>query len=230
MDDRHDRAADRCERLRRYDTPTISNAIESFAVRDRTEGFASSAIRCEFPELGPLAGYAVTCTVDSTTGGPQRPTRLPDLIDTLAAAGGPSVIVCQYVGSDRVRGCFLGDMSAALYRRLGAVGAITDMPNRDLPSIQRRAPGFHVFGAGTVASHGNGAVIDVGIPVTVGGLRVRPGDLIHADANGVVSIPLAIADQVAEAAERVWAVEQAVFDLMADPAVPLDEIKRRFTH
>ena len=230
MDDQHGRAADLCERLRRYDTPTISNAIESFGVRDRTEGFASSAIRCEFPELGPLVGYAVTCTVDSTTGGPQRPTRLPDLIDALAGAERPSVIVCQYVGSDRVRGCFLGDMSATLYKRLGAVGAITDMPNRDLPSIQRRAEGFHVFGAGSVASHGNGAVIDVGIPVMVGGLRVRPGDLIHADVNGVISIPLAIADRIADAAEAVWATEQDVFDLMADPAAPLDEIRKQFTH
>jgi regulator of RNase E activity RraA len=230
MEDQDDPTAALCARLRRYDTPTVSNAIESFGVRDRTDGYASSAIRCEFPDLGPLVGYAVTCTIDSTTGGPQRPTRLLDLIDTLARAGSPSVIVCQYVGSDRERGCFLGDMSAALYRRLGAVGVITDMPNRDLPSIQRRAPGFHVFGAGTVASHGNGAVIDVGTPVVVAGLRVRPGDLVHADANGVISIPLAIASEIAEAAERVWENEQTVFDKILDPASPLEEIKRAFTH
>lgn len=230
MDDGVDRSPDLCAALRRFDTPTVSNAIESFGVRDRTDGFASSEIRCEFPELGALAGYAVTCTVDSTTGGPQRPSRLTEMIDMLVTGPKPAVIVCQYVGSDRVRGCFLGDMSAALYLRVGAVGAITDMPNRDLPLIQRRAPGFHVFGAGSVASHGNGAVIDVGVPVTIGGLRVRPGDLIHADANGIVTVPLAIAHQVAEAAERVWAGEQEVFDLIADPAVPLDEVKRRFTH
>lgn len=230
MDDGVDRSSDLCAALARFDTPTISNAIESFGVRDRTDGFASSEIRCEFPELGPVAGYAVTCTVDSTTGGPQRPSRLIEMIDMLAAGPRPAIIVCQYVGSDRVRGCFLGDMSAALYLRCGAIGAITDMPNRDLPSIQRRAPGFHIFGAGSVASHGNGAVIDVGVPVTVGGLRVRPGDLIHGDANGIVNIPFSIARQVAEAAEHVWEIEQEVFDLIADPAVPLDEVKRRFTH
>jgi regulator of RNase E activity RraA len=230
MDDDFDRSPDLCAKLLRYDSPTVSNAIESFSVRDRTDGFATSEIRCAFPELGVLSGYAVTCTVDSTTGGPQRPSRIAELIDVLAKSPKPAVIVCQYVGSDRVRGCFLGDMSAALYLRLGAVGAITDMPNRDLPLIQRRAPGFQVFGAGSVASHGNGAVVDVGVPVTIGGLRVRPGDLIHADANGIVTVPLSIAHEVAEAAERVWAVEQEVFDLIADPTVPLDEVKRRFTH
>jgi regulator of RNase E activity RraA len=230
MDDAFDRSPDLCEQLRRFDSPTISNAIESFGIRDRTDGFASSEIECAYPELGALAGYAVTCTIDSTTGGPQRPSRLGDLIDTLAAAPRPSVIVCQYVGSDRVRGCFLGDMSASLYRRLGAIGAITDMPNRDLPMIQRRVPGFHVFGAGSVASHGNGAVIDVNVPVIVGGLRVRPGDLIHADVDGIVSVPLSIAAQVAEAAEHVWKIEQELYDLISDPNAPLDQIKKSFTH
>ena len=230
MDNTADRSPELCAALQRFDTPTISNAIESFGVRDRTDGYASSEIHCEYPELGPLAAYAVTCTIDSTTGGPQRPSRLSELIDRLVQAPKPAVIVCQYVGSDRSRGCFLGDMSAALYLRLGAIGAITDMPNRDLPMIQQRAAGFHVFGVGSVASHGNGAVIDVDIPVMVGGLRVRPGDLLHGDVNGIVTVPLAIAGEVAEAAAQVWAAEQELVEMIGDPSVPLDDVKRKFTH
>jgi 4-hydroxy-4-methyl-2-oxoglutarate aldolase len=229
-DERPVRTPALAESLARFDSPTVANAIEKFAIRDRTDGYASSEIRCEFPELGAMAGYAVTCTVDSTTGGPQRPSRLSDLVDLLAASPKPAVVACQYVGSDRVRGCFLGDLSAALYKRVGAIGVVTDAPNRDLPSIQKRAPGFHVFGAGSVSAHGNGAVIDVDVPIVIGGLRVRPGDLVHGDANGVIVVPLEIAADVAAEAARVWAVEQELFDLVADPNVALDVVKARFTH
>jgi 4-hydroxy-4-methyl-2-oxoglutarate aldolase len=229
-DDRQPRTPALAASLARFDSPTVANAIEGFGIRDRTDGYASSEIRCEFPELGSMAGYAVTCTLDSTTGGPQRPSRLSDLIDLLAASPKPAVVVCQYVGSDRVRGCFLGDLSAALYQRVGAIGVVTDAPNRDLPVIQTRAPGFHVLGTGSVSAHGNGAVIDVDVPVVIGGLRVRPGDLVHGDANGVIVVPLEIAAKVATAAERVWAVEQELFDLVANPNVALDAVKARFKH
>lgn len=226
-DDEQARTPALAETLRRFDSPTVANAIEAFKVRDRTDGHASTDIRCAFPELGSMVGYAVTCTMDTTTGGPQRKSHFGDLIDLLAAAPKPAIVVCQYVGSDRVRGCFTGDLSAALYQRVGAIGILTDAPNRDLPSIQKRAPGFHVFGSGTVASHGNGAVIDVDLAVVVGGLRIRPGDLVHGDVNGVISVPLEIAAQLAAECERVWAVEQELFDLVADPSVPLEVVKAR---
>ena len=48
------------ETLRQIDTPTLANAIEAFKVRDRTEGYVGGDIRCLFPELGPMVGYAVT--------------------------------------------------------------------------------------------------------------------------------------------------------------------------
>jgi regulator of RNase E activity RraA len=231
MDDQQaDQQQGLIESLRRIDSPTVSNAIEAFNVRDCTDGFASSDIRCAFPELGPLVGYAVTCTSDSTTGGPRRPSRLGDLIDLIAAAPRPAVIVCQYVGADRTRGCFIGDLMASFFSRVGAIGIVTDVPNRDLPVLHERAPGFHVFGPGSVASHGNPAIIDVDIPVSIGGMRVRPGDLLHADASGVLTVPLSIAGDVAAQAERVWAAEQQTYALIRDVAASIEEVKSRFGH
>ncbi len=55
--------------LRRIDSPTIANAIETFEVRPRMAGYVGYDIRCIFPDLPPMVGYAVTCTVDSTTEG-----------------------------------------------------------------------------------------------------------------------------------------------------------------
>ncbi len=172
-----------------------------------------------------MVGFAVTCTADTTTGGPLRPTRLFDLIDAIDAADYPVVVVCQYVGSDRVRGLFAGDMAASIYHRLGAVGLVTDAANRDLGMIQQRAPGFQVFGAGSIASHGNGSINDVQVPVVVGGLRIRPGDLIMGDLNGVITVPLASVDHIIDQAERVRTDEQRFFRMVADPGTSASTIK-----
>ncbi len=219
-----------CEALREFDTATVSNAIETFDVRDRTEGFASRDVRCCFPSLGSMVGFAVTCTVDTTTRGPRRPSRLGELIELVEAAPKPAVVVCQYVGSDRSRGCLAGDMIIALLQRLGAVGLVTDAPNRDIQMIQERAPGFHLFGSGLVASHGNSSIEAVNVPVTVGGMHVNPGDLIHGDVNGVITIPNQIAYELPARASQVRAEEQDVFDLIANPNVDLAVIKSRFAH
>jgi regulator of RNase E activity RraA len=217
-----------CRVLGRFDTPTISNAIEVLNVRDRTEGYASSEIRCCFPELEPLVGYAVTCTIDSTTGGARRPSRLGELLDTLGAGARPRVVVCEYVGSIASRGCFVGDMMATLLRRLGVVGVVTDTPNRDLGSIQLRAPGFQIFGLGSVASHGNSTILDISIPVVVGGLRVLPGDLVHGDRNGVITVPRGMAHEVATEAQRIRESEEVLAAMLSDPSLSQAQLKKQF--
>jgi regulator of RNase E activity RraA len=214
-----------CAELARFDSPTVSNAIEALGIRDNTDGYASAEIRSAFPDLPPLVGLAVTCTHDSTTGGPTRPTRLFDLLDAIEATGPPVIVVSQYAGSDRIRGCFAGDMAAAMYRQLGAVGVVTDSANRDVDMIAERVPGFGVFGIGRVSSHGNGAILDVSLPVVVGGLRVRPGDLLFADADGVISVPLEAAEDVVAMAERVRADERRFFDMLADPDVTAGAVR-----
>ena len=216
-----------CESLANFDTATVSNAIEVLEVRDRTEGYASNEIRCQFPALKPLVGYAITCTLDNAPGA-RRPTQLPELIRLVETGPKPAVVVCQFVGSDRSRACLGGDMFTALLQRLGAVGLVTDAPNRDLQTIQERSPGFQVFGNGAVASHGNGTIVDVNVPIVVGGLRIQPGDLIHGDVNGVISIPSDIAEQVVEHAMLVRKDEQEVFDLIADRTASIELVKARF--
>src|SRR3982074_3134408 len=49
--------------LRRYDSPAVSNAIETFDVRPRDEGYANMDVRCMFPDLGVMVGYAATATI-----------------------------------------------------------------------------------------------------------------------------------------------------------------------
>jgi 4-hydroxy-4-methyl-2-oxoglutarate aldolase len=188
--------------LRRIDSPTIANAIETFNLRPRVAGYVGYDIRCIFPDLPPMVGYAITCTVDSTTEGRQG-IGFNRLYELLEQAPKPAVVVMQDVGNDRLHSCHAGEVMSTTMKRLGAVGILTDGGLRDVREVGALG-GFHYFCAGLVVSHGNPICVSVGDEVTISGMRVKPGDLLHGDVNGVVMIPEECADQVAEAAHATW--------------------------
>ncbi len=216
---------DKLDALGRFDSATVANAVEAFDVRDRAEGYTSMELRCQFPDLPPMVGFAVTCTMDSTTPGPRRPAKRDELLEAIVASPKPAVIVAKDVGSDRLRSCFFGDMVCSAFQALGATGVVTDGGVRDLRGIRSHAPGFHVFAPGVVASHGSIVRLEFNVPVTVGGMEIRPGDLLHGDENGIVSVPLHIAAKVAEQAERVRRREAEFFGYLAGPSVTREQIE-----
>lgn len=196
------------EALRRIDSPTISNAIETFQLRPRVAGYVGYDIRCIFPDLPPTVGYAVTCTVDSTTEG-RTGIGFQKLYDLLEKAPKPALVVMQDVGPDRLHSCHAGEVMSTNMKRLGAVGILTDGGLRDIKEVHALG-GFQYFCAGLVVSHGNPICVNVGDEVTISGMRVRMGDLLHGDVNGIVHIPDECANKVAEAAYRIWTAEGEV--------------------
>jgi 4-hydroxy-4-methyl-2-oxoglutarate aldolase len=218
------------QELRNIDSATIANAIEMFKVRGLTEGYASMELRCRFPELPSMVGYAVTCIADSTSPQPAGPNKLSELFDAVAKAPKPVVVAIQHTGPDRMRSCFAGDVVCSCLTKLSCVGLVTDGGVRDIKGIRQRAPGFQVFTPGTVVSHGSATILDVGIPVSVCGLTVRPGDLLHGDESGLVMIPLDIVEQVAEKAKLVHEKERKIFDFLKSDSFGLQELKSRLGH
>jgi 4-hydroxy-4-methyl-2-oxoglutarate aldolase len=214
------------EALKRIDSPTIANAIETFGVRPHTSGFMGSEIRCLSPELGVMVGYAVTATVDSQTEGPPFDARVWwNVLKGIDASPKPAITVFQDVGPRPSHSCHCGDGMASVMSRLGAVGLVTNGGVRDLAGV--RALGFRYFAPGVVVSHGNFRLVEAGLPVEVSGLRIEPGDLLHADENGVVLIPGEIADKVAAAAQAVLAEEAEIIGFYRGERFSLQEVGRR---
>ena len=96
----------------------------------------------------------------------------------------------------------MGDVVATMLARDGVVGAVSGSGIRDLAGI--RAAGLTAFALGTVVGRGPWTVIDVGTEVEVAGLRVRPGDLLHGNGDGLVSVP---AGQPEELLRQIAAVQ-----------------------
>ena len=200
--------------LRRIDSPTVANAIETFKIRPRVSGYVGFDIRCMFPALPSTVGYAVTCTVDSTTEG-REGIGFNVLYDLLARTPGPTLVVMQDVGLDRLHSCHAGEMMSTRMKGLGAVGILTDGGLRDVREVGSLG-GFQYFCAGLVVAHGNPICVSFGDEVTISGMTVRPNDLLHGDANGIVHIPDECAEGVTDAALRIWARENETLRQMAD--------------
>lgn len=196
--------------LARYDAPTLANAIETFDRQPRDVGFADSRIRCMFPELGRMVGYAATATIVAR-GAPG-----PDwagagnygLYAHVQTVPAPRVVVVKDLDDPSAHGSLWGEVHATIFGALGAVGCVTDGAVRDLD--EARGMGFHFFAAGPSVSHAYVRVETVGEPIEIGGLVVAPGDLLHADQHGVLKIPLDIAADLPAAADRVIENEQAL--------------------
>lgn len=199
--------------LAQFDTPTICNTVELFEVRPRSAGYMDGRIRSCFPEMPPIVGYAATATMRCAL--PRREGdvygSLDEQVARFAELSGTPIVVFQDLDDPPVAATF-GEIMCTTYQSFGAAGLITSGAARDLDQVRRI--GFSAFSNGAICSHGYSHIVDLHRTVRVGGLTIQPGDLIHADCNGVATIPLEIANDVADAATEFVAAESLVLDYL----------------
>jgi regulator of RNase E activity RraA len=198
--------SDQLAALRQFSSPTIANAVETFAVRGRLEGVSNSEVRCLFPDLGVVVGYACTAAIRSGEAAAQpRNVSRTDYWRYTQDAPGPKITVVEDLSS-RPGGAYWGEVNASIHQALGSQGVITNGAVRDIPEVGKLR--FHFFASGVQVSHGYAHLEDFDLPVHVFGMTIEPGDLIHADRHGVVTIPAEIAPYVADAARDIEAREK----------------------
>ena len=216
------------DRLREIDTASVANAVDALGVRSRAAGFTSLELRCMNPDLPPIVGYAVTCTEDTTTPRVGTRTGYESLLQAVVAAPKPAVVVFKALGQDRLRSCHLGDMMSTLLQRLGVVAVVTDGAVRDVDSVRKHAPGFQLFACGTVVGAGDYSLVDIGVTVSICGLTIAPGDLLHGDSDGLVSIPHGVADRVPAQAQQMMKKESDFIEFVRGPDFSLAKLSDRF--
>ncbi len=212
--------------LRKISTPTICDAIDTFNVRPRDEGCMTSDIRCLFPDLGVMVGYAVTARIMAGTPPIEgdQVSRL-EWWDYLQEIPKPRVLVFQDL--DRtVKGAYWDEQSANVQKALGGVGIITDGAVRDVDAIHDL--GLHVFASHVLACRAYVHLVKFGVPVRVGGLAVSPGDLLHGDKHGITVIPSAIAAEIPSAVARVERQDRQIVELCQSPDFSLPALKERW--
>lgn len=199
------------ELLRGVDTPTVCNAIEVAQGKRGFNAFTRGTVLSSDPEGGAIVGYAMTAKIAAT----KPPTEGADVIRArrmayyraMAEAPKPSVAVIEDVDYPDAIGAFWGEVNTTVHKGFGMSGALTNGVMRDLGDL---APGFPVVAGSIGPSHGFVHVRDVGGPVTVFGLEVSPGDLVHADRHGAVVVPPDVIPRLAEAIAKMQETEKLV--------------------
>jgi 4-hydroxy-4-methyl-2-oxoglutarate aldolase len=206
-------SAEELEALRKINTPTLSNAIETFNVRPRNEGFMDSSIRCILPELGTMVGYACTATICASRQEPSPPPW--EMWEAVLKVPAPRVVVIQDLDAPQPVGSFWGEVNGNTFKALGCAGTVTNSGVRDLDEV--RQLGFHFFASCVLVSHAYVHLVDIGVPVNVGGITVNPDDLIHADQHGVLIVPPEIAREIPRAAAEVEERERRIIGFCQSP-------------
>jgi len=215
--------------LKTVDTATLANAIELLNLRPRAEGFASLELKCLFPEFGPMCGYAVTAQVETVTlGAPRTEEAYVELFEAVEASPKPAVLVMQEIGGDRDRATHAGEVMATIFTRLGAIGLVSDCGVRDLTAV--RKIGFHYFARGAVASHASNRIVRTGVPVEIAGVTVHPGDMLHADENGLITVPESGREKLHDLVDQIVAKEQKLLDFVRGSGFTAAQLRGRFFH
>lgn len=215
------------EYLKTVDSPTLSNAIEDLNVRPRHEGFTPLGIRCLFPQLGRMCGYAVTAQVETVSR--MTPVDKPVFIDLFTAVNAspkPAVVVMQEIGGSQELAAHSGEVMATIFKRLGATGIVSDSGVRDIPEVL--GMGMHYFARGMVASHAYFHIVRVNVPVQIEGMVVQPGDILHGDENGLISIPDCELADLEAAVESVRTREKKLMDYVRGEDFTLEGLRGRF--
>ena len=218
--------AEQIQQLGAFETCLVADAIESFGIRLRNEGFATAGFRCLFKNLPPIVGYAATCKVRSTDP-PIVGSRYKERTDWWKHIRGipaPRVVVMQDIDDPPGTGAFLGKLHANVMMALGCVGAITNGAARELPGIE--ASGFQVFAGRIAISRAYIHVVEFGKPVDVGGLTIQPGDLIHGDQHGFMTVPQRLALELPAVAHMIREKKHQLIDLSRKPGATDEELSR----
>jgi len=225
------------EKLLGYSTPTITNVVATYpknplclGLYDPWKGnwYTDQSVRCMFPEMGRRIGYAVTMVV-SVPDPKHPPVSQDDMVAAIYQAKKPTVVVCQQVYPPEIlnRARLFGGQSTTLYKACGVTGVITNGPSGDVDEM--RPLGVQFIMSGVTPGHGDFSLRAVNTPVSVAGMDVSPGDMIHMDEHGAVKFP---PDKLGEIRRNIELMaeeeEKQARDLLA--ARTMEEVQKAWSY
>ncbi|MHA2055243.1 MAG: RraA family protein [Candidatus Hodarchaeales archaeon] len=223
------------EELKKIDTPTISNVVASYPKSDNClklydawygQWYTDTTIKCIYPEMGSIVGYVATvifCEESEKFTGVNRWALPNHIIKTKK----PVVLVAEQQFSPEIanRVGLFGEMMTTQYKALGVVGVVTNGPMRDIDAI--KPLGVQYYSTGTTPAHGDMMIKEVGEPVMVGGMKVRPGDMVHMDLHGVVKFPPEKMREILNRANKLLEMEVEQAAIFNDPNFSIEEWKSK---
>lgn len=211
--------------LRRFDTPTVANALDLVRGTRSAEGFTLRPLVAADPSAAPLVGYARCAKISALTPPEEEAAVIHErrlaYYRYVADSPADSLMVIEDEDGEDAVGAYWGEVNTCLHKRLGVGGVLTNGVIRDLEDLE---PGFTVLGGRVGPSHAYVRVTAVDVPVTVFGLAIAPGELIHTDRHGAVRLTPDEAKALPEAIARIMDAEQALLTRARQPGFDYDAL------
>ncbi|WP_071674037.1 RraA family protein [Nioella nitratireducens] len=197
--------------LRTVDTPTVCNAIEVVQGKRGFDAFTRGTMLASAPEEGAIVGYARTAQIAAVA----PPTDPADAVRArrmayyryMAESPDPAIAVVEDVDFPHAIGAYWGEINTTVHKGFGLSGALTNGVMRDLGDLPK---GFPVIAGSIGPSHGFVHVRAIDCPVEIFGLRISPGDLVHADRHGALVVPRDVLPALAAAIRTLLDTERLV--------------------
>ena len=212
--------------LQSIDTPTVCNAIEVAQGKRGFSHFTRGTMVCSAPQSGPLVGFAKTAKIAALS----PPNEDKEIIKNrrmeyyryMSEVSGPSIAVIEDEDFPDCIGAYWGEINTKIHKRFGLSGVLTNGVVRDLGDL---AEDFPVIAGSIGPSHGFVHVREIDTPVSVFGITVSPGDLVHADRHGAVVIPNEVIPILKDAVHKLFASERLILDPAEKTGFSFDDFK-----
>ncbi|MDE0590533.1 RraA family protein [Halocynthiibacter sp. C4] len=199
--------------LKQVDTPTVCNAIEVAQGKRGFNDFTRSTMLASHPDAPAMVGYARTARIAAVA----PPTEAPEVIKArrmdyyrhMSEGPRPAIAVVEDVDFPHCIGAFWGEINTTVHKGLGLSGTLTNGVMRDLGDVP---DGYPVVAGSIGPSHGFVHVKDIGQPVTIFGMRVADGDLVHADRHGALVIPPEVTPELEAAIRKLLDTENLILE------------------
>ena len=196
------------ELLRNFESPTVSNAIESFDVREKSQGIISPRVKEILGYGRPFIGYACTGKIMARDPAPKGfVTDFEAYYSSIEKVQGPVISVIEDLDEEPI-GSFWGEVNAHIHRSLGAVAVVTNGGVRDIEEV--KPLGFGFYASCKMVSHANIRLVDFDCPVNIFETKIYPGDIIFCDQYGALTIPEETLYYLVEACHKIAAAELPV--------------------
>lgn len=213
--------------LRSLDTPTVCNALEIVAPDRRGFGYTVEPFTCPRPIVESIVGYARTGTIRSMHPSDRDPERDQAVrlayYEHIGSGSKPTITIIQDLDPIPGYGAWWGEVNTNIHRGLGSLGVVTNGSVRD---IDDSAEGFALLAGRVGPSHAWVRVEEVACTVTVHGMTVTPGDLVHADRHGAVVIPHDVAELISSTAAEIATREQVLISASKESDFNFEKLRK----
>ncbi|MBE89743.1 MAG: dimethylmenaquinone methyltransferase [Rhodospirillaceae bacterium] len=195
-------------------TPNVSDGLDRLGIRGAPHGIAPL-----WPACKKIVGPAATMKLVALGEGLKEPSAAMGSLEAVKAANKGDVLVIDHGGRLDVNS--YGGIVGFTTQHFGLVGCVIDGVTRDVDEYKEL--GFSVYGKGTIQQsiRNRCDFAGYGMEVELSGIKVRPGDFIMADDNGVLVIPVEYLEEVLEIAQGCKATEEKIIDEIRNGAEPV---------